>query len=71
MKLSEWLKQNRYKGKEFAHMAGISEPFVTFLKKGQRYPSPEVLARITAATNGEVTAADFTKEGIKEDEKRV
>jgi len=63
MKLSEWLTEKRWHGKDFAKMVGISEALVTLLKKGQRFPSPEVLERITITTSGAVTAEDFERVG--------
>jgi transcriptional regulator with XRE-family HTH domain len=59
MKLSDWLKENRWQGKQFAEMIGVSEALVSLLRRGHRTPTKEVLLRITKATNGKVKANDF------------
>lgn len=63
MKLSDWLIENNVQAKDFAKRIKKSPTMVTFLKKATRKPNAKLLARISKATNGQVTEADF--EGAK------
>jgi DNA-binding transcriptional regulator YdaS (Cro superfamily) len=59
MKLRDYLHHNRIPKGEFADLVGISGPWLSQLCEGRGWPSREVAARISSATNGEVTANDF------------
>ena len=44
---------------EWARRFGVSRPYIYGLLNGTRCPSPEVAARIQAATDGEVKVTDW------------
>ena len=58
MKLRTYLDQHRISASEFARLINVRRMTVhRYL--GDRVPRPEILKRITEATNGAVTANDF------------
>lgn len=59
MKLREYISAQRLTTAEFAKQAGASERAVIKWMRGERIPRPEMMARISAATKGKVTANDF------------
>ena len=60
MKLHHYLKSNGLTYGAFAAMIGASSPrTVQRYVTQERIPRPPIMARITAATGGLVTAADF------------
>lgn len=61
MKLATFLADNGYTYADFAQKIGASTFAVGKWARGERLPRPAVLARITAATKGKVTANDFVE----------
>ncbi|MDP0500858.1 MAG: hypothetical protein Q7P63_12245 [Verrucomicrobiota bacterium JB022] len=60
MKLSEYLILNRIAPASFAKQVGLrSRTSIHRYLSGERFPNPEVMARITTSTGGTVTAEDF------------
>ncbi|QRG06123.1 helix-turn-helix transcriptional regulator [Xanthobacter dioxanivorans] len=59
MKLGTHLTANGITHAEFAIRIRTSQAAVTRYVLGQRTPRPDVIARISEATAGEVTANDF------------
>ena len=59
MKLDEWLKTNRWNGKQFGEMVGKSKSTISLIRHGKIKPNQALIARITVATGGDVTAKDF------------
>jgi 3,4-dihydroxy 2-butanone 4-phosphate synthase/GTP cyclohydrolase II len=59
MHLARWLELNRIRRYQFAKTVGVSAGYITTLCSGENWPSREVVLRISAATDGEVTANDF------------
>ena len=65
MKLADWLKQKNMTPPEFAKAIGVDRSNVTRWLKGELRPGWEdVLPKIIAATDGQVTANDFLPEGV-------
>lgn len=61
MKLSEYLESKGIRRGEFASRVGVSAGRITQLCDGSGWPSRGVAERISAATEGEVTANDFLR----------
>lgn len=59
MKLSQWLDEQGIHRIRFAMLAGISQPYVTELCQGSKWPSRDVAVKIMKATAGAVTPNDF------------
>lgn len=59
MTLSEYLAETKEKANDFAARADISQPYVSRLLSGERFPRPEMVERIEEATGGKVTAGDW------------
>lgn len=59
MKLSDYIAQTGTGRAAFAQEIGVSEVSVCRYIAGVRIPRPSVMARISAVTNGAVTANDF------------
>lgn len=59
MLLSDWLAREGIRRSDFAARIGVSAPTVTLLCQGNQWLSRRTARAIEAATNGEVTAADF------------
>lgn len=64
MQLVDWLKAHNMTGTDLANLLGVDDSTINRLipkdgKKQMRRPSLDLAARISAATNGEVTANDF------------
>lgn len=61
MKLAEYLDSKSIKRGEFAVSIGVTAGWITSLCDGSGWPSREVAERISAVTEGEVTANDFLR----------
>jgi 3,4-dihydroxy 2-butanone 4-phosphate synthase/GTP cyclohydrolase II len=61
MKLSEYLELHNIRRGEFAREIGVSGGRVTQLCDGSGWPSREVAEKISAVTDGAVTANDFLR----------
>ncbi|CAO3351883.1 helix-turn-helix domain-containing protein [Azospirillum palustre] len=59
MTLDDWLNRTATKEEAFAALIGTSQATVNRYRHGRRVPRPAVMARIAAATGGQVTANDF------------
>lgn len=64
MQLVDWLKAHNMTGTDLANLIGVDDSTINRLipkdgKKQKRRPSLDLAAKISAATNGEVTANDF------------
>ncbi len=62
MRLKDYLHQNQISYEAFAESIGYSYGGVLKWIRGDRFPRPSVIARISEATNGAVTANDFAKQ---------
>lgn len=64
MKLADWLQENGMSAPEFAEKVEVDRSLVTKWLNGKVRPGwTDVLPRVIAATNGQVTANDFLPEG--------
>lgn len=61
MKLAEYLDLHDIRRGEFARLIGVSGGRVTQLCDGSGWPSRDVAERISAVTEGVVTANDFLR----------
>ena len=59
MKLHDYLKSNKIKGKDFAAQIGVDKSYVSALRRHAKWPSEDVIRRIKDATKGQVTADSF------------
>lgn len=59
MTLTSWLSKTKTSDAEFADRIGVTRQALWRYKFAGRIPKPEIIARISRATNGEVTANDF------------
>lgn len=59
MKLSDYLETNGISRSIFAQHVGVTTEAVRRYADCGRVPTPKVMSKILAATNGEVTANDF------------
>ena len=57
--LSEYLERHRLTEAAFSRMAGIAQPTINRLRRGERRPSADLARRIERATRGEVSAASL------------
>jgi DNA-binding transcriptional regulator YdaS (Cro superfamily) len=62
MRLREWLEEHGLQRVQFASLLGVHPITVTRWVTGSWVPSSEWIERITAATNGDVTANDMLAE---------
>jgi transcriptional regulator with XRE-family HTH domain len=58
-KLTEYKLKNTLSDKDLAQLINVSIHYVRKLRHEERRPSPELAARISAATNGEITIQDL------------
>jgi 3,4-dihydroxy 2-butanone 4-phosphate synthase/GTP cyclohydrolase II len=61
MKLDDYLRDRNITRTAFAVSVGITPGWVTWLCNGSGWPSRGLAERIAAATDGTVTANDFTR----------
>lgn len=66
MTLGDYLKSQNISRADFGDMIGVDEVSVGRYVRRERVPRPDVMRRIKAATNGEVTADSFL--GVPENE---
>lgn len=59
MQLAAYLEREKISDSEFANRIGVSRQAVHRYKSGDRFPERPVLAGISEATGGAVTANDF------------
>lgn len=59
MKLLDWLKQEHGRRRKVSQATGLHPTFIDYIARGKRIGSRDVLARISAATGGEVTVAEL------------
>lgn len=59
MKLSDYISDKQTTASRFAGEVGVPVSTITRLLRGERRPGIDLIARITSATNGAVTAEDF------------
>ena len=59
MTLNEYLKTNKIWGYDFAKKIGVHKTYLSGLRKGKRWPSRNLMLRISEATGGQVTADSF------------
>lgn len=59
MKLSDYIKNKKITQSKLGLAAGISKAHMSQICRLGRRPSPDVAARISRATNGEVTVLDL------------
>lgn len=62
MKLKLWLEETDIRQADFARMLGISQPTVSQLANGARYPKMELALKIRDVTKGKVKLEDWIKE---------
>jgi transcriptional regulator with XRE-family HTH domain len=63
--LRRWLFENQETAAAFAKRAGLSPGSLSEMLQGKRRPHLDTLDKITAATNGEITAAHFQREAAE------
>ena len=59
MKLADYISEKQTTASRLAGEVGVPVSTITRLLRGERRPGIELVARITAATNGAVSAEDF------------
>lgn len=59
MTLTSWLTKTNTSDADFAERIGVTRQALWRYKSAGRIPKPEIIARISRATNGKVTANDF------------
>ncbi|TFE97751.1 hypothetical protein B5M44_14185 [Shinella sumterensis] len=59
MTLTSWLTKTNTSDADFAERIGVTRQALWRYKVAGRVPKPEIIARISRATNGKVTANDF------------
>lgn len=59
MTLEQYLERRKMTMQEFSRLTGLSTPFISQLKTGQRNPSRATMKIIADATKGKVNANDF------------
>ncbi|WP_307136744.1 XRE family transcriptional regulator [Pseudoroseomonas cervicalis] len=65
MTLGEWLAANRETDAAFARRSGVAhKQLVGKYRRGLQIPSPLNMARIVAATGGQVTPNDFYQHAV-------
>jgi DNA-binding transcriptional regulator YdaS (Cro superfamily) len=64
MDLWQWLERERIRPSHFAKLIKRHHSTISHWKSGGKRPDWESLDRIAEATNGEVTSADFARNGV-------
>jgi transcriptional regulator with XRE-family HTH domain len=64
MFLSQWLKEKGITRKNFAARIGVSPPYITALCDGSVWPGRNVMNRIIAETNNEVSPESFLQRSV-------
>ncbi|WP_173931363.1 helix-turn-helix transcriptional regulator [Chelativorans sp. Marseille-P2723] len=59
MRLKVYLEEHGISGAAFARMIGTHQVNVHRYMHGQRFPSPQIIAKIDRATKGKVTVRDW------------
>jgi len=59
MKLADYISEKQTTASRLAGEVGVPVSTLTRLLRGERRPGIELVARITAATNGAVSSEDF------------
>jgi len=59
MNLAQWIEENGYTDARLAEEVGVSRPFLTRIKRGERQPSAKVLLKLVAKT--QLPAETFLK----------
>ena len=59
MKLNQYLAGSEKRQSEIAKAVGVAQATISRYANGLRIPTPEIMARIVAATDGQVTPNDF------------
>lgn len=59
MRLSEYISVTGTTQQHLASLVGVGRAFISLVAGGRRTPSPDVAARISAATGGEVSVAEL------------
>jgi DNA-binding transcriptional regulator YdaS (Cro superfamily) len=59
MHIETYLIKNKLESSKFAELIGVSYQSVYKYITGERRPRPNILAKISEATGGQVTANDF------------
>lgn len=62
MKLIDFLQSKKLTDAAFAEKVGLSQSQVSRIKRGKSMPSWDAAAAIERATDGSVTASDFSRE---------
>lgn len=58
--LAQWRREKGLTAEQFAVMIDVRSPISVYrYEKGKRVPRPKVMAKITKATEGRLTANDF------------
>jgi transcriptional regulator with XRE-family HTH domain len=56
MNLAQWMKAKKWSDEMLAAQVGVSRPFITRIRRGQRQPSAPVLAKLVEVTELPITA---------------
>lgn len=59
MNLKEYLTGKSMTETAFAEEIGVAQVTVNRWVRGERFPEPEMIMRVAAATNGEVSVSDW------------
>ena len=59
MNLHEYMKNNDIKDQKLADKVGVSRSAITQYRLGDRMPKPEILVKLVAATDNEVSPLDL------------
>ena len=59
MKLKRWIKQKDLSPASFARIIGVNRSTITRIIRNEIYPRRALVKKISRATRGEVTAADY------------
>ena len=59
MQLADFLRTRRIKPTDFAVTIGVKQPTVSRYIRNERFPSPDMIARIADATGNKVTVKDW------------
>lgn len=62
MKLAQYLTDNDLKPAAFADRIGVAPSTITRILRGERKPQLDLIRKIKAGTDGQVTADDFMEE---------
>lgn len=62
MKLSDFLSTRKITATAFAEKVGVSQPAMHRYLKNDRFPKPEIIARIEAVTGGKVKFNDWLEQ---------